>query len=620
MFSRIPKTLKIVFGLVFFPILIAIVARTLRVRILSIFGTGFYSYILYHVFTKDILNYQDQSSFQWQKMVMMTYFWGFVTVVCVGMAFEAVFGKESTAGTTEFGSRGKHIRGRIYKTVKRFGPFKNGPLKIGQHSINPEILKTHTIVAGTTGAGKTTALYPIIKYIVDNHLKAIITDPKVEFTSRFFKKGDVVLSPFYAESQAWTPFCEVENFSDCVSIAKYLIPEEGGSGENESWNAYSRDFLTDIFFCLMKENVRKTSVLLGFLNNPQLAETLFQKHKVVSAGLYQKGSEKLLQSVRFVSSKTAKSLSILSDEGNFSVRKWAEDPNGGILWLPYTVKQRDSLTRLLPLWISLGISGSMLPQRVNSGHQTFFMLDEIDSIGTIDKLTMLVTEGRGYGLSGVFGFQNVGQIVKRYGKDANSVLGVVNNFLIFKQGAGTNAGGNQNDAAFWSDFIGDEEIERREVSTSKRGLDVQGKNEHDRIEKIRLVMPEELTSLERRHGYCIFADDIDEKTKAGVVRDIVVPITDTKPIFSLNERKVDPLMPDLESLTQQEPENKESEEQERLDHKEEPQTTTATTEESMDPPNEESLDPQKEESRQEEEEEKPVTSDAKSDAKSGDLL
>ena len=553
------KAIKWTFAVLFWPVAIFLVAKSIRGRILGGVSSLFYAYAIYHISSKFFSDMSGGQDF--------VFFYQFIIEAVIAVVLFLVLsvqvfgtGKSTSREATALNARGKHIRGRIFKPVNKFAGLKTGNLGFGQHKINPEILKTHAIVSGTTGAGKSQTLYPLIRHIVDHDLKAVITDPKVEFATRFKKEGDIVLSPFFKESALWSPFCEIEEYSDCVSIAHYLIPAE--SGEAETWNEHARDLLSDIFYCLMREDIRSTAAVLALLREPEKAKPLFEKYQRTSSGLFKKGAEKLLQSVRFVAGKIAKTLEILPDHGNFSIREWAKRQNG-VLWLPYSVKQREAIGKLLPLWVSLGITGSMLPERVNSPHQTFFVLDELDSIGKIEKLPVLITEGRGYGLSAVLGFQNIGQVMKRYREEANSILSVVNNFFILKQGSGADSGGQVSDSKFWSEFIGNEEIERIQKSESKKGLSAQGSSESKHIESVRIVTPEQLQSLESRTGFAIFSGDIDKASGDGIVRDFKVSISAYQPKAKLTEQKVDPLLPALpEGITSDSEDSEEEEDSE----------------------------------------------------------
>ena len=533
------KAIKLAFAVIFWPVAIFLISKSIRGRILGGVSTLFYAYAIYHLSDRF---FDDSATANAQHFIF--YYQSVAEVVVALLLVLALIAvktnSKSSREATSLGTRGKHIRGRIFKPFNKFGGLKTGSLLFGQHRIDPKILKTHAIVSGTTGSGKTQTLYPLIKYIVENNLKAIITDPKIEFSQKFMKNGDIVLSPFFKESAQWSPFAEIEDYNDCISIAHYLLPTNADA-ETETWNAYARDFLSDIFYCLLQENCRSVRAVLAFLRTPSLAKTLLKKHSRNSEGLFEEGSEKLLQNVRFVASQIAKSLEILSDEGTFSIKEWAKNPNCGVLWLPYSVQQRETLSKLLPLWISLGITGSMLPERVNSDKQTLFVLDELDSIGKIEKLPVLITEGRGYGLSAVLGFQNVGQITKRYKEEANSILSVVNNFFVLKQGAGTESAGQVNDSKFWSEFVGNEEIERVQRSDSTKGIDYHGSNQSKHIESVRIVTPEQLQALEARTGFVIFSGDIDKASGDGVVRDFKVAITSLQAKIKLTEVKIEPL-------------------------------------------------------------------------------
>lgn len=460
--------------------------------------------------------------FAYQKMVWMTWGWGFVAVICVGLALEAVFGKEKSVGSTEFGSRGKHLRGRIYKSVAKFGPLKNGSFRFGQHFISKHELKKHALLAGSTGSGKSQLLLSFLKQIELE--KALVTDPGFEFTQKFYKsEKDLILNPFDKRSEKWNLFAEIKQKTDIALVAKALLPT--ASGEEETWRAYARNFLKDILTAQITQKNYSIKALINHINLIDAEETalLLFNQQLASASLFRKGSEKILASVQFVTSQLSQTLELIEDGGNFSIRDWIKDGNGGKIFMPYLANQRVSLESLLPLWISLAIT-EIINLNPDRSRQIFLIIDELDSLESIDSLHVGLQEGRKFGLSAILAIQSINQLIKKYEKNFGAMLNTINTVAVLKQSGGATAGGNVADAEYWQNFLGNEEIERKEVGISKKGLDVQGKSEHDRIESIVLIKKEELMSLPERQGFCVFSGDIDEEIKASVVRDFKVEL------------------------------------------------------------------------------------------------
>lgn len=189
------KAIKLAFAVIFWPVAIFLISKSIRGRILGGVSTLFYAYAIYHLSDRF---FDDSATANAQHFIF--YYQSVAEVVVALLLVLALIAvktnSKSSREATSLGTRGKHIRGRIFKPFNKFGGLKTGSLLFGQHRIDPKILKTHAIVSGTTGSGKTQTLYPLIKYIVENNLKAIITDPKIEFSQKFMKNGDIVLSPF----------------------------------------------------------------------------------------------------------------------------------------------------------------------------------------------------------------------------------------------------------------------------------------------------------------------------------------------------------------------------------------------------------------------------------------
>lgn len=80
-------------------------------------------------------------------------------------------------------------------------------IMIGGVPIPPELEGRHFIISGTTGAGKSQAIY---KMLIDARARgdrALIMDIGGAYHKRFYRRGDVLLAPGDSDSVKWSPFC-----------------------------------------------------------------------------------------------------------------------------------------------------------------------------------------------------------------------------------------------------------------------------------------------------------------------------------------------------------------------------------------------------------------------------
>ena len=128
------------------------------------------------------------------------------------------------------------------------------------------------------------------------------------------------------------------------------------------------------------------------------------------------------------------------------------------------------------------------------------VMDELDSLGTVNGLSDALTRGRKYGLATVAAIQSVAQLRQRYGQDGAKVLDACFvNKLIMRQGS-------FEDAKHWSDDIGqveEERITRTEGNSSGSGQASSNTGRSARRDIRQLVLPSELQApiLDKFCGY-----------------------------------------------------------------------------------------------------------------------
>ncbi|WP_229217420.1 type IV secretion system DNA-binding domain-containing protein [Massilia forsythiae] len=95
----------------------------------------------------------------------------------------------------------------------------------------------HMLVVAGTGAGKSTALKPLIEKVVKANERALIFDPKGEFTKGF--GSPAILAPWDARSVAWDVAKDMRNIGDMRRLAAAFVKE----AQDPMWSNAARQLL-----------------------------------------------------------------------------------------------------------------------------------------------------------------------------------------------------------------------------------------------------------------------------------------------------------------------------------------------------------------------------------------
>ncbi|MHB1286525.1 MAG: type IV secretion system DNA-binding domain-containing protein [Leptospirales bacterium] len=363
----------------------------------------------------------------------------------------------------------------------------------------------HTLIPATTGSGKSQAIHCLLDRILEGidmspeREKALITDPGGQFMStRAHSKNDRILNPFDHRSKRWNPFCEVESDYDYKLLATAVIPDVEGRGQETEWRNYARTMLVSLMKGLHrsgKSDPREVQRLLSTADPEALAPFLVGSP---SESLLSGPNERFLAGVIGVLANALAPWEFLSPDGDFSIREWVRSGTG-VLFLTYTDAQIEAMRPLLGCWLSLAIRETLslpieLDQKGMARRRMWFVMDELDSLGTVHGLTDALSRGRKPGLAVISAIQSIAQLRIRYGKDgAQALMSCFVNKLVMRQG-------DFEDAKHWSDYLGQFEEERlvRTHSISSSG-ETTGTQSHREIRP--LVLPAELQDLPKFCGY-----------------------------------------------------------------------------------------------------------------------
>lgn len=123
--------------------------------------------------------------------------------------------------------------------------------------------KKHTLISGTTGAGKSTFLIYLLKAIRARGDRAVVYDKKGEFVEMFYRDGvDHILNPADSRSHQWTPWEEMASPFDADWIAETLIPEDKSKGGDPFFRDSPRHVFSAALQKLYMDGFRSLTTLL----------------------------------------------------------------------------------------------------------------------------------------------------------------------------------------------------------------------------------------------------------------------------------------------------------------------------------------------------------------------
>ncbi|EKY4891290.1 type IV secretion system DNA-binding domain-containing protein [Vibrio parahaemolyticus] len=398
----------------------------------------------------------------------------------------------------------KYIRGaKLVSAEKLKGEIveKHGvsDLTLGDFPIPTGFSKKHTLISGTTGAGKSTALTHLLKDIRARGDRAVVYDKKGEFVEMFYRDGvDHILNPADSRSHQWTPWEEMESPFDADWISETLLPNSNSnSGSEKFFTSAARAVVSAALQNLYLDGPKS---LLSLLRATAWNDLELLKELVAgtpAATYFNEDNERTLESIRSTIVDGVRPLRLLKEEnkkGFFSIRDWiaeGDEPNADDSWLFLPVRESEIEIQkpLISTWIQAAAKG-LMARGVNNERTLWIIVDELPSLKKIPALSMLMAEGRGFGAAVVLGIQEINQLEEEFGKNASkTILGLCSTQFHFRL--------NNADTAEWvCKVLG--EAEREEVDEDlnysaddiRDGVRVSSKRQNRKI-----VLPSEIMDL-----------------------------------------------------------------------------------------------------------------------------
>ncbi len=337
------------------------------------------------------------------------------------------------------------------------------PLRLAGTAVRPADETKHFKLIGTTGTGKSTAIAELLGAALERGDRAIIADPEGGYLALFHDRmrQDLILNPFAPRSVKWNPFAEIETPYDVEQLASGLIASTEDASSRE-WRGYARTFFSAV--AARCHGTRGDTAELWRLLAIAPAREL---RKVVQGTPAQPfldvENARMFGSIRSVAGSAVAALAYIQAQRgpSFSVRDWVRGGSGS-LFIPYQANQIAALRSIIATWVRLAIFETM--SRPQADQRLWFVIDELDALGTIEGLKDALARLRKFGGRCVIGFQSLAQVSTTYGTgDAQTIVENCGNSLILRC-SGSDSGGT---AHFASRLIGEREIVRRQTSRGK---------------------------------------------------------------------------------------------------------------------------------------------------------
>ncbi len=381
------------------------------------------------------------------------------------------------------------------------------PYKIAGIAYPWRLEQSHTMLIGTTGAGKTTQLRSLVKQLRERGHSAVIFDLTGAFVESFYNpETDVILNPMDQRCRPWTIFNDCDIYADFLSAATALIPSDPGDKE-PFWQLAARTLFVEICIKLKADGETSNAAIAHHLMTAELKRIHAKLEDTVAAPLTTEKAARMAESIRSVFNTNGNVLRFLPDPvkggpQGFSIADWMtqEHAPGSIMFI--TSNHTDlTLTRpLLTLWMDLAVNSLMRLPRTRD-LRTWFLFDEVHALHALPAIEHGLQTARNFGGAFVLGIHSFDKLVETYGEQgAVSLTGLARTKLIL-------ATADYRSAERCAEFIGNREVRQMDEAYSygyNNTRDASTLTPRKMIEP--LVIPDDITNLPSMHGFIKFPD------------------------------------------------------------------------------------------------------------------
>lgn len=362
--------------------------------------------------------------------------------------------------------------------------------------------QSHTLILGSTGAGKTKIIQNLVYQLHKRNQKAIIVDVKGDYIEYFYRedRGDIILNPLDKRGKNWSVFKETNPLKGFATIAKSLLPKESKS--DPIWIDAARGVFAELANLYVSENLSMAEFADKLLKTDLITLNKLLD-KTGAARIVNPDIEKAALSVLMVLSTYLKSLKLYqSSKDIFSITDWINDKSqNNFLFISSKADVKEDINPLITTQVDIAVNALRSLKEQSNIPKIWFILDEIPYFDqSIPSLKDGLAMARSYGGCFVLGTQDMSSLSKIYSEE--TARSIANNC---KTKIYMNIAGKE--TAHWcSQSLGEGEIEEWHEGLSYGAHEMRDGIQVNRNKIIRpVVLPSELMMLKTGEGFIQFA-------------------------------------------------------------------------------------------------------------------
>lgn len=366
--------------------------------------------------------------------------------------------------------------------------------------------QSHTMLIGTTGAGKTTQLRSLVTQLRERGQNAVIFDLTGAFVEAFYNpETDTILNPMDQRCVPWTIFNDCELYADFLTAATALIPSHPDEKE-PFWQNAARTLFVEICMKLKADGEMSNAAIAHHLMTANLKQIHAKLKDTVAAPLTAETAARMAESIRSVFNTNANAIRYIPDPSpekpdSFSIKAWVKASTpGSILFITSSYSDMNFTRMLLTLWTDMAVTAQMTLPRTRD-LRTWFLFDEVNALHALPAIGNGLQTARNYGGAFVLGIHSFAKLEETYGeKGATNLAGLARTKLIL-------ATADYQSAERCAEFIGNREVRQMDEAYSygyNNTRDASTLTPRKAIEP--LVIPDDITNLPSMHGFIKFPD------------------------------------------------------------------------------------------------------------------
>lgn len=344
------------------------------------------------------------------------------------------------------------IRSLAAAWFRRFGKDEPGIELADGLKVLRSLESEHILLAGGTGAGKTTIMEKLMDGAIKRGDRLLALDVKGDVTARFPTDAFDLLSLDDARSSHWVLGLDIATPEDAVELATEIIPDTS----DPSWSAGARQVLTAIITRLQSVSTRRNVPWSWIALDRVLSRPVLDLHKLlkesdpVAASLIdvaQDETRRQAMSFYFVlianAGHMARAFAAMGNPSrSLSIRQWAHGSGAKSLILRQS-RTRPALSAAMVriiMKIVADQAGTSQSDSQVAPQPTWLFLDEFPQLGRSAAVQRLAAIGRSLGVRLVLAIQSPAQLREIYGSDgAQHLLDNLTTKIIGRVASGSTA-------------------------------------------------------------------------------------------------------------------------------------------------------------------------------------